>query len=195
MIHKLLANKRVILASRSPRRRQIFKQLGLKVLYKSANINESITTNKPREFVLRMAKEKCEQVYKGMDAECIVVAADTIVFHEGEILGKPENRFQAAEYLTRLSGETHFVYTGIHICYNYKCISGFVKTAVSFKVLSAQEISDYLDTSEPDDKAGAYGIQGYGSQFISKVSGCFFNVMGFPVEKFYDMLRTLLSNQ
>jgi septum formation protein len=195
MIHKLLANKRVVLASKSPRRREIFKQLGLKVLYKTADIDETIDTGNPREFVTRMALNKCKEIFKKVDADCVVVAADTVVYANGRILGKPENSYHAAEYLTELSGNTHYVYTGLCVCYKHKCLKGYTKTAVTFKELTAEEISDYLETAEPDDKAGAYGIQGYGSQFITKVSGCYFNVMGFPVAKFYEILQELTVNE
>jgi len=194
MIHTLLKGKKVVLASASPRRRQIFKQLGLKTLHKIANIDESINTNNPRKYVLEMSKQKARKVAEAMDEDSIVVAADTVVFIDREILSKPSNRFQAADYLTRLSGKTHFVYTGICVYYKRKCVCDYAKTAVTFNTLSAKEISEYLDTSEPDDKAGAYGIQGYGCQFISKICGCYFNVMGFPVAKFYQLLTDKMLN-
>jgi len=189
MIHKLLQGKKVVLASASPRRRQIFKQLGLKVLHKQADIDETIVTTNPRQYVMKISERKARAAALAMDVECVVIAADTIVYIDKKILSKPKDRFQAADYLTYLSGKTHHVYTGVAISYKRKCVSGFEKTAVTFNDLSAQEISDYLETSEPDDKAGGYGIQGYGSQFIKKIHGCYFNVMGFPVSKFYEMLK------
>lgn len=201
MIQTILKDKKVILASASPRRRQIFKFLGLKVLYKAANIDESVSSQtelgsnslkeNPRKFVLLMSKKKAKKIAEAMDADCVVVAADTVVYIDDMILSKPENRYQAADYLTRLSGRSHYVYTGVTVCYRRKCISDFERTAVTFSNLTAKEISDYIETGESDDKAGAYGIQGFGSQFIRKVNGCYFNVMGFPVAKFYNILKRI----
>jgi septum formation protein len=188
MIHNILKDKRVVLASNSPRRQQIFKLLGLKVLYKPAVIEESLTVMSPRVYAIKLAELKANHVAKQLDPECIVVAADTIVYLEGEILNKPQDIYQAADYLSRLSTRTHYVYTGIAVNHRGKCYSDFAKTAVTFKELTAREIEDYINTEEPMDKAGAYGIQGYGSQFIQKINGCYFNVMGFPVSKFYELL-------
>lgn len=195
MIHVVLKDKRVVLASLSPRRRDIFGQLGLKVLYAPAHIDETIETTNPRTYVTQLARRKACHVAKDMDSDCIVVAADTIVYHKGEILNKPEDDFQAAHYLSLLSGEMHYVYTGLCVCYRNKCFVDYAKTAVTFKELTACEISDYIETKEPVDKAGAYGIQGYGSQFITRVVGCYFNVMGFPVAKFYDLLLNKVFNR
>lgn len=188
MIHNILKNKRVVLASLSPRRREIFGQLGLKVLYKPARIDESMETNNPRVYVKSLALKKAQSVARNMDSDCVVVAADTIVYLNGEIINKPEDEHQAADFLTRLSGQTHYVYTGLAVCYCRQCYSDYARTAVTFKELTSQEIIEYLETGEPFDKAGGYGIQGFGSQFIMKVVGCYFNVMGFPVAKFYDLL-------
>lgn len=191
MIHTILHNRKVILASSSPRRKQLFKMLGLRVLHKPAHIDEDINIKSPSKHVTFLAAEKASQVAKTMDADCVVVGADTIVYHNKEILSKPENRYQAADFLTRLSGKSHYVYTGISVCYKRKCFTDYEKTLVTFDKLTAQEICDYLETAEPDDKAGAYGIQGYGSQFITKINGCYFNVMGFPVNRFYQLLQRI----
>jgi septum formation protein len=194
MIHNILKDKRVVLASLSPRRREIFGQLGLKVLYCPASIDETMETTNPRVYVTKLAKRKASHVAKKMDPDCVVVAADTIVYLNHEILNKPENDDQAAHFLSMLSEQTHYVYTGLCVCYNRRCYTDYARTAVTFKRLTAQEIGDYIATGEPTDKAGAYGIQGYGSQFISKVVGCYFNVMGFPVAKFYDLLLNQVFN-
>ncbi|MBW6516522.1 MAG: Maf family protein [Candidatus Cloacimonetes bacterium] len=189
MIHNILKDRRVILASKSPRRQQIFGQLGLKVLYMPAEIDENIKTTNPRKYVISLAKQKATHVAKAMDPECVVVAADTVVYLNGEILNKPEDDFQAAHFLSLLSGQPHFVYTGLCVCYHGRSYTDYARTAVTFKELTATEISDYIETGEPTDKAGAYGIQGYGSQFITRVVGCYFNVMGFPVANFYELLK------
>ncbi len=189
MIHKILKDKQVVLASKSPRRQQIFGQLGLKVLYMPAKIDENIDLSHPRAYVIKLAKEKATQVAKSMDPDSIIVAADTIVYLNGQILNKPRDDYQAAHFLSLLSGQTHYVYTGLCICYKNRNYTDYARTAVTFKELTAREISDYIETGEPVDKAGAYGIQGYGSQFITRVVGCYFNVMGFPVANFYNLLN------
>lgn len=191
MIHKLLKDKKIVLASASPRRKLIFNQIGLNVLQLPANIPEIHTSKNPRILVKSLAKDKALAVKIKVDDDCIIIAADTVVYLDKKILEKPLSEMQAAQYLSRLSGNDHYVYTGIAIYYRNTIITDFAKSKVTFKELSAQEIEDYIKTKEPMDKAGAYGIQGYGSQFVSKISGCYFNVMGFPVTLFYDMLKKM----
>ncbi len=193
MIHKLLSGKKVVLASGSPRRKAIFQMIGINALQIPPNIDETITTHNPRRFVCLQAKNKAKEVNKNMDTDCIVVAADTIVYHNNEILGKPKNVYQAADYLSRLSNNKHSVYTGISVSYCGKTITDFSRTSVIFNSISMYEIEEYITTKEPMDKAGAYGIQGYGSQFINSISGCYFNVMGFPVALFYEIVKKLLQ--
>jgi len=108
-----------------------------------------------------------------------------------EIFEKPKCKEKAVNFLELLSGETHSVYTGISIVYKNFILQDFEKTRVTFKILTKNEIEEYIATSEPFDKAGAYGIQGYGSQFIEKINGCYFNVMGFPVNNFYNLLKQI----
>ena len=127
-----------------------------------------------------------------MDPECIIIGADTIVYKDKKILEKPIDKFQAAEFLTNLSGDYHYVYTGLTINYQNKYITEYTKSKVEFYDLTASEIEEYINTKEPMDKAGAYGVQGLGSQFIKKISGCYFNVMGFPVSLFYQVLKDML---
>lgn len=193
MIHTMLKNKKIVLASASPRRKQIFAQIGLNALQVPANILEECATDSPRVLVKTLAKEKALAVAKKMDDDCLIIAADTVVYHDKKILEKPLSEMQAAHYLTQLSGNTHYVYTAIAIYYKNRTIVDYAKSKVTFKELSAKEIEEYIKTKEPMDKAGAYGIQGYGSQFIEKISGCYFNVMGFPVTLFYEMLKKIIK--
>jgi len=193
MIHNLLKNKKIILASASPRRKFIFDQIGLSALQMPANIPETHTTKNPRLLVQNLAKSKAEAVAKKVDDDCLIVAADTIVYFDKKILEKPLSERQAVDYLMRLSGNSHYVYTGIAIWYKNRLITDFTKSRVLFKELSEDDLAEYIKTKEPMDKAGAYGIQGYGSQFVEKISGCYFNVMGFPVSLFYDMLKKLIT--
>ncbi|PID28596.1 MAG: septum formation protein Maf [Candidatus Cloacimonadota bacterium] len=191
MIHEILRNKKVVLASGSPRRKQIFSMIGLNALQFTPNTDETINTRNPRKFVLEQSEIKCRAVASKMDLSCVTVAADTIVFLNGRIVGKPENIFQATNCLSELSGNSHYVYTGVTVCYRNRYISEYAKSKVKFKTLDMYEIESYINTKEPMDKAGSYGIQGYGCQFVEKITGCYFNVMGFPVNLFYEMLKKL----
>ncbi len=193
MIHKLLENHKIVLASASPRRKSIFEMIGVTALIQPAHIDETIVYKHPRKSAIGHAREKAAVVAKNMDPDCIVVGSDTIVYLGGEILGKPGSSKNAIDYLKRLSGKTHSVYTGVCVIRGASEVYDCEKTQVTFKELSEEEIHQYLKTGEPFDKAGAYGIQGYGSQFIDKVNGCYFNVMGFPVRLFQDMLHRLLE--
>lgn len=193
MIHTLLKGKKVVLASASPRRKDLFKLIGIKAIQMPAHIDESIVYKNPGKLVISHAFEKAKKIEKKVDYDCLIVAADTIVYLDKEILGKPSDVYQTAEYLTKLSGNFHDVYTGITIAYKNRIYSNFEKTRVEFNKLKSSEIEEYIKTREPFDKAGAYGIQGYGSQFIKKISGCYFNVMGFPVSLFYQMLKEIFG--
>lgn len=196
MIHQILKDKKIVLASSSPRRKEIFKLMGIKYIQKSADVDESIMDNdhvNPRQFVTRQSLNKCKEVSVQMDMDCVVVAADTIVYLNKEILGKPVSHDEAFFFLKKLSGKNHAVYTGITIKFRNIFYSQTEKTSVTFKNMSDSEIREYLATGEPMDKAGAYGIQGYGAQFIEKISGCYFNVMGFPIHRFYCLLEEIVE--
>ena len=192
MIHNLLKDKQVILASASPRRKEIFKLIEVKALQIPSHIDEDIVYDNPIKLVKFHAENKAKEIRKKVDNDYLIVAADTIVYQNNEVLFKPRNIHQAADFLTQLSGTNHYVYTGVAIAYKNNLISDYEKTRVEFNPLSAREIEEYIKTKEPMDKAGAYGIQGYGSQFIKRVSGCYFNVMGFPVTLFYNMLKRII---
>ncbi len=189
----MLNDKKIVLASASPRRKVIMDQIGLNVLQIPANIPEIRISDNPRVLVKALAKEKALAVAERVDADCVIIAADTVVYFNKEILEKPHSEMQAADFLMQLSGNIHYVYTGIAIHYKKSIICDYTKSLVQFKELSAREIDEYIQTKEPMDKAGAYGIQGYGSQFVNKISGCYFNVMGFPVSLFYDMLKKIIK--
>lgn len=192
MIHTLLKDKEVILASASPRRKEIFDMIGITALQLPSHIEEIAFCNNPRKLVKTHAENKALAIRKIVDNEYLIVGSDTIVYQKSDILEKPENKQQAAEFLTRLSGTYHYVYTGVAISYKNQIYSDYEKTKVVFKNLKAIEIEEYINTNEPLDKAGAYGIQGFGSQFVKKVSGCYFNVMGFPIYRFYKLLEEVL---
>ncbi len=185
----------VFLASKSPRRRKLLKQLNIKFKSFSVEMDEKIHPNeKPSNSVLRLSKEKLElaklKVKKG-----IVITADTIVVLNKTVLGKPKNKKDAFRILKLLSGKTHVVYTGYSIFNftNNKTISEYEKTEVTFRDLNDEEIKEYINGGSPMDKAGAYGIQDdFGAVFINKINGCYYNVVGLPLAKFYHALLRIL---
>lgn len=194
MLHEILNNRKVVLASASPRRKVIFDMLNIKALVYPAHIKEDSTCEAPHKLVQEHAQCKAQFVAAKMPADTIVVGADTIVYIDNEVLGKPIDKYEAFEHLSRLSGAKHNVYSGIAVCYKNTVQTAYARSLVEFHELSHQEIENYINTGEPLDKAGAYGIQGYGSQFIKKITGCYFNVMGFPVSTFYHLLRDFIVN-
>jgi len=185
----------VFLASKSPRRRKLLKQLNIKFKSFSVEMDEKIYPNeKPSNSVLRLSKEKLElaklKVKKG-----IVITADTIVVLNKTVLGKPKNKKDAFRILKLLSGKTHVVYTGYSIFNftNNKTISEYEKTEVTFRDLNDEEIKEYINGGSPMDKAGAYGIQDdFGAVFINKINGCYYNVVGLPLAKLYHALLRIL---
>jgi septum formation protein len=194
MIHKLLHGKKVVLASASPRRAELFKLIGLSPLIIPALIHEPMTQEPPQRQVMKHALNKANAVACNMDRDAVIVGADTVVVFEGRIFGKPESKEQAAEFLRILSGQTHKVFTGVCVQWSSRTVCEYARSLVTFKTLTEEEIQSYLSTGEPFDKAGAYGIQGYGAQFVSNIRGCYFNVMGFPINLFYKMIQHITSD-
>jgi len=192
MLYNLLKDTDNILASRSPRRAFLLKQVGLNFRQIPSHIEELLNEMPSDEFVLHYAKKKAEEIHKKYP-DSLIIGADTIVVLNNEIIGKPQNNEDAFQILKKLSGKCHEVLTGVSIILNNLQISDIAKTKVYFKPISDEDIREYISTGEPMDKAGAYGIQGYGSQFIDKIEGCYFNVMGFPIPLFYEMCIKLKS--
>ncbi|MBI5206161.1 MAG: septum formation inhibitor Maf [Candidatus Firestonebacteria bacterium] len=185
--------KKIILASASPRRRELLSQIGLKFkVYPASLIENKIIAQTPEKTVLKIALKKAKQVSELFLNE-IVIGADTIVVYKNKILGKPENTQEAIEMLSLLSGNTHKVLTGIAIINKAKKIilNDFEKTYVSMRKINLKEIINYVRTGEPMDKAGAYAIQGEGQKFILNIDGSYSNVVGLPLEKLETMLRIL----
>lgn len=179
---------RVLLASQSPRRRELLKLLFADFGICVTNADETLPAGAPpgaavREIALRKARAAVRE-----HSDALVIAADTVVSIDRMILGKPRGAADAAQMLRRLSGRTHQVYTGVALCRGGHEESFFVKTDVAFAPLDESEIAWYLATDEPFDKAGAYGIQGYGARFITGIAGDYFNVMGLPVNAIYERL-------
>ena len=194
MIHELLKSHKLILASASPRRKEIFGLMGLKPLVVKSGIVEPIDTRHPRFIVQSHALHKALAVIDKFDSEAVIIGCDTLVSIDGAVLGKPMNKPEAVEYLRMLSGKTHAVYSGICILFRNSRYVSYERSLVRFTKMTDPEIEAYADTNEPYDKAGGYGIQGLGCQFIKGITGCYFNVMGFPVHLFYKMLNEILAD-
>lgn len=183
----------IILASGSPRRRELLKLITdeFKVVVSDADESlKSITT--PKETVEILSQRKAESVLKLVDLQNdIIIAADTVVAINNEILGKPENRDNAFEMLKKLSGKVHSVYTGVTVIKNEINKVFSVKSEVEFFELSDSEIECYLDTGEYADKAGSYGIQGYGALFVKSINGDYNNIVGLPVSTLSRVLKKM----
>ncbi|NUN70571.1 MAG: septum formation inhibitor Maf [Bacteroidetes bacterium] len=178
----------IILASQSPRRAQLFRQIGLTFSVQPSSVPEEIDpAASPEANVMRLAALKAEQVAAGIP-KGIVVGSDTIVVIDGEVLGKPSDAADAARMLARLSGRTHTVYTGFAVvdAGTKKNYIDWERTDVTFRRLSAEEIDGYIATGSPMDKAGSYGIQDdFGAVFVERIAGDYYTVVGFPLAKFY----------
>jgi septum formation protein len=193
MLEKLLKNHKIILASGSPRRQQFFKELNIPFTIKLYDVNEVYPKELHKEEISEyLAQLKAAPFQGQLSNDEIVITADTIVWLDQEALGKPKNREMAFEMLQKLSGRQHEVITSICIKTNTyeKIISD--STSVSFSKLTNEEINHYIDAYEPFDKAGSYGIQEWiGFIGVEKIEGSYFNVMGLPVHKLYQILREL----
>jgi septum formation protein len=184
---------RLILASKSPRRYELLKQVGLDFEVIPSRVMEDIVQKEsPQEHVIRLAEAKARDVANG-HPDRWVIAADTIVTINGTILGKPENREEALKMLHRLSGEEHWVLTGFSVCHleKRKGDKEAVQTAVRMKNLTPAEMEWYVQTGEPFDKAGGYAIQGIGSFMIESIRGSYTNVVGLPLCELIQMLNRL----
>jgi septum formation protein len=182
--------EKLILASKSPRRRYLLKQAGLNFVVIPSEIDESqFACDDPEGFVRVLAESKAGDISKKYP-ESWVIGADTIVLIEGMVLGKPNNKNEAREMLGRLSGKTHTVMTGYAVCCEKKSVSfsEVIKTEVIFKALSPDEIEWYINTDEPFDKAGAYAIQGLGTFLVKRINGSYTNVVGLPVCEVIEFL-------
>ncbi len=188
--------QKIILASTSPRRKQLAQTMGLDFEIVPSNYEEDMTRKmKPKEMVMEFSYGKAKDVAKKFK-EGIVIGVDTIVVFDGKNIGKPKNDSEAFEMLKSFSGKKQYVYSGICMinCKTGKVIRDCEITEVYFKKMSEKEIEGYLATGEHKDKAGGYGIQDLSSIFIKKINGCYFNVMGFPIYNIYKNLSKLGVN-
>ena len=178
---------KVILASKSPRRVEILEKIVKEFEVVQSNFDENTIDFKGdiEKYVKDLSRNKAIEVSKRLNEPSIVIAADTVVFQNGKVLEKPKNEEDAFSMLSSLSGNTHKVYSGVCIVNTENLdIESFVcETKVKFSKLTDDQIDRYIESKEPMDKAGAYGIQGLGGVFVEKIDGCYYNVMGLPINK------------
>ena len=185
--------KEIILASASPRRFDLLRQIGLRFSVMPSNMEETINLRLDAyQIAESLASQKAFHVSESLRGDFLVIGADTIVVKEG-ILGKPENEDHAFEMLSMLRGQWHEVITGIAVVdsTSKRVMSGYEKTRVKMRELSDENLWAYIRTGEPMDKAGSYGIQGMGALLVEKIEGCYFNVVGLPLTKLWSMLEPM----
>lgn len=196
----------IVLASASPRRRELLHQIGWEFRICVSQVEEKITKKVPWEVVEELSRQKAEEVFGRQLSEdsgrrpLLVIGADTIVACDGSILGKPADREAAIAMLLRLQNRSHHVYTGVTLCYRDEKGATAVRTfheetLVSFYPMTKEEILSYADSGEPMDKAGAYGIQGLCARYISGIQGDYNNVVGLPVGRLYQEVRALTDGR
>jgi len=183
---------RLLLASASPRRRELLRHAGFDFEVRPSDIVEQMKRGeRPEEFARRAAREKAMSVAASSPAGSFVLGADTVVVVEGETLGKPADLDDATRMLRLLSGRTHQVHSGICLVRAPDEIVALTHetTLVTFQELDEEEIRSYVESGEPLDKAGAYAVQGLASKFVTRISGCYSNVVGLPVARVYEILK------
>ena len=211
-------NVRLVLASASPRRRELLSQIGLEFTVMPSTKEENAKTTEAGALVQELSRQKAADIWEQLSGgqgqnpdadqeqiseetqepnlngkrqpELLVIGADTVVCCEGKILGKPHSREAAAEMLTALQGRSHEVYTGVTLYHQRETVTFFECTQVEFYPMTEVEISEYIDSKEPMDKAGAYGIQGLGARFVKGIRGDYNNVVGLPVGRLYQELKS-----
>ena len=189
-------NREIVLASASPRRKQLLQQLGLKFTIKVSDFDESLVNyEKPDEYVMFLAQNKAMTVAKELkDRNCLIIGADTTVYFQNQFLNKAKDEQEAKEMLLSLSNNWHSVFSGICIIdnENNRVSTDYSETKVKFRELTIQEIDYYISTGSPMDKAGSYGIQDdFGAVFVEEIIGDSYNVVGLPLVKLYKMLREI----
>ena len=176
--------KHIILASASPRRKEILELADLDFDIMPSDAEEITAKTAPNEVVMELASIKAKDIYKKSEKQSMIVGADTVVAYQGQILGKPTDEADAKRMLTMLSGQTHEVYTGVCVIEDGKTKTFYEETKVTFYEISDEQVDHYIKTGEPMDKAGSYGIQGKAAVFIKGIEGDYYNVVGFPIARF-----------
>lgn len=185
---------RLLLASKSPRRRELLSQLGFDIQFISIDVDEHLSSPiSPADVAEHLARRKASAYSGTLASDEVLVTADTVVVHDGHVMGKPADRDEAIAMLRELSGQRHTVYTGVCLRTADGTTSFTEATDVYFNPLSNKDIAYYVDTYLPYDKAGAYGIQEWiGMVGIARIDGCYYNVVGLPVARLYETLRAIV---
>lgn len=180
---------RIVLASASPRRREILENLGLQFEIVVSDADESSDIKEPELLVKELSKRKAESVYQGLGcpADTLIIGCDSVVVSGDEIFGKPKDRQDAKRMLSRLQDNKHSVISGLTLIYNGKTETAYEETFVLFDKVSEPEMDKYIASGECDDKAGAYAIQGKACKWIKGINGCYYNVVGLPVHLMYKL--------
>jgi septum formation protein len=188
----LASNKKIILASKSPRRQELIKGLEIPFEVITYEVDESFSEDlKKQEIPIYLANKKAAAFPLLLKENEILLTADTVVWVNNHVLNKPESEQECFEMLSEICNNTHEVFTGVCLKSNNKIITLFERSEVTIKLLSSNEIWHYIKNYKPFDKAGSYGIQDwFGYTAVKKINGCFYNVMGLPVSKIYDALKT-----
>lgn len=183
---------RIILASQSPRRRELLERMGISQfdVIPAKGEERSDPNLTPDQLVEELSRQKAAEIAAG-HPDALIIAADTVVAVDGAVLGKPHSREEAVDMLKRLSGREHTVYSGLTVCWQGQSVTQHEATAVRFRPLSEADIAHYVSTGEPMDKAGSYGIQGYGCTLVEGISGDYYNVVGLPVCRLSQILSGL----
>ncbi|MCM0648965.1 Maf-like protein [Clostridium swellfunianum] len=188
----------IVLASASERRQELLKRIlgNFDIIVSNFDEDTIKFSGDPEEYVKALAYAKANQVAEKMKSESLVIGSDTIVYQDGRILGKPKDYKDAYSMLKALSGSSHKVYSGIAVVNSAskKIITAAVCTEVFFSELTEEQIKTYIESGEPMDKAGAYGIQGNGGVFVEKIHGCYYNVVGLPINRLYYVLKEMGVN-
>jgi septum formation protein len=180
---------RVVLASQSPRRRELLRLVGITHEVQPADVDESLIEGEsPRAYAERLARTKAKTIERG---DAVTIGSDTTVVVDGDVLGKPADEADAARMLRRLSGRSHIVITAVAAEWKGTLVSDVEEVGVTFRSLTDADIAAYIATGEPMDKAGAYGIQGYGATIVERVNGDYFAVMGLPLNRLVRLLEGL----
>jgi septum formation protein len=181
----------VILASQSPRRRELLALIGMPHVVRPADLDETMLPDEsPTNYAERLARAKAMAVAAG-NPEAVVIGADTIVVLDGEVLGKPADVAEAVRTLRRLAGRTHTVHTAVAVARDGRVESGIESVEVTFRPLTEEQIQAYVATGEPMDKAGAYGIQGFGAVIVERIHGDYFAVMGLALGRLVGLMQRL----
>ena len=187
--------KEFVLASGSPRRKELLAQIGIKFRTCTSKKQEEILRHNPEEIVKDLSYTKARDVFERGNRDAIVIGADTLVVYDEKVLGKPKSEEEAFEMIKMLQGNVHRVYTGMNIIWtdngNTHISSSVAMTEVELYYMSEEEIRAYISTKEPYDKAGAYAIQGYFARYVKQIKGDYNNVVGLPIGKLYQILNSL----